>query len=127
MAQEAISLVGRAASMRQSHPSKDGFCRAVSAAVKELKDRDLSVFVLHNDGTYLACAGDPQKINSRLQDDLGLDGESLLTKITQLSSQESGWFEYEYNDPKKNKIHSMMMFIQALDDVYIGCNVIKEL
>ncbi len=127
MAQEAIALVRRAVSMAQSHPTRDGLSRVVNNATKELKDRDLSVFVLHQDGTYLAYAGQSDKVNTRIQDDPGLDGAALLSKITQLANQESSWLEYEYTVPNKNKILSMMMFVQAQNDVYIGCNVIKEL
>lgn len=127
MAQEAIGLVRRAVSLYSSHPARDAFCRVVKKSEQDLKDRDLSVFVLHENGTYLAYAGHPDKVSTRIQDDPGLDGAQLLEKITQLRPQESAWFEFEYSAPNKNKIYSMMMFIQAQNDLYIGCNVIKEL
>ncbi len=125
-AEEAAALVARAVAHRQ-HTSKQTFLRDLTEPAKGFHDRDMYVFALDSQGTYLAFGGSPAKVGTRLQDIPGIDGGQLLQSIIGQASDEPGWVEYGITHPTTGKVQRKMSFVQQLDDVFVGCGVYKNL
>ncbi len=125
-AEEAVELVARAAAHRQ-HTSKDVFLRDVTDRGKGFYDRDMYVFVLDENGTYVAFGGNAAKVGTRVQDIAGIDGQGLLQSIVDQANYEPGWVEYDIVNPTTGKVQSKMSFVQKVDALYVGCGVYKNL
>lgn len=125
-AEEAIELVERAVAYRQ-RTSKDVFLRDLTDASKGFYDRDMYVFALDENGTYLAFGGNPGKVGTRVQDIAGIDGDGLLQSIVTQADYEPGWVEYDITNPTTGKVQTKMSFVQKVDGRYVGCGVYKNL
>jgi len=125
-AEEAMDLVERAVAYRQ-RTSKDVFLRDLTDPSKGFHDRDMYVFVLDEDGTYLAFGGNPGKVGTRVQDIAGIDGNGLLQSIFTQADYEPGWVEYDITNPTTGKVQTKMSFVQKVDGRYVGCGVYKNL
>ncbi len=125
-AEEAVELVRRALAYRQQ-TSKDAYLRDVTDATKGFFDRDMYVFVLDANGRYVAFGGNPAKVGTRVQDIPGIDGQGLLDSIVGQADYEPGWVEYDIANPTTGKVQSKMSFVHALDGLYVGCGVYKNL
>ncbi|HSV53631.1 MAG TPA: methyl-accepting chemotaxis protein [Burkholderiaceae bacterium] len=125
-AEEAAELVQRAVEMRK-RTSRDQFLRSVTDKAQGFFDRDMYVFVLDRNGTYLAFGGNQAKVGTRVQDIPGIDGNRLLGSIIDQASIEPGWVEYDITNPASGKVQTKMSFVQQVDDVYAGCGVYKRL
>ncbi len=64
-AEDAVSLVERAAVHRE-RTAKDSFLRDFTDPAKGFYDRDMYVFVLDDNGTYLEFGGNPTKVGTRV-------------------------------------------------------------
>jgi len=126
VAQEAIALVQQALSMRKNYPSAEAFYRAITDAKTGLQDRDMSVYVLDSQGNYLAFAGKPKKVGANLQKETALDGGSVLTKMQDQVSFESGWVEYDLIT-KEVETRAMLAYVVAIDNAIMGCSIRKSL
>ena len=126
VAQEATALVRRALAMRNNHASVEAFCRAVTNSESGLHDRDMSVYVLDPQGTYLAFAGKPKKVGGRLQNEPGLDGVALLQSMLSQAEVEDGWVEFEQTT-QGGQNRSMMAYVVAIDNAIVGCSIRKSL
>lgn len=124
--EEALNLVERALALR-SRSSFDGFLREISDPSKPYYDRDMYVFVLDNNGTYLAFGGDPSRVGSRVQDIAGVDGQALLEAIIAQARLEPGWVEYSITNPASGSVQTKMSYVHAIDNVYLGCGVYMNL
>ncbi len=125
-AEEAMDLVERAVEYRQ-RTSKDVFLRDLTDPSKGFHDRDMYVFVLDENGTYLAFGGNPGKVGTRVQDIAGIDGHGLLQSISTQADYEPGWVEYDITNPTTGKVQTKMSFVQKVDGRYVGCGVYKNL
>ena len=125
-AEEAQALVARAASFRRQ-TARESFLRELTDPKRGFHDRDMYVFVLDSHGTYLAFAGNPAKVGSRVQDIAGIDGEGLLRSIVNQAEHEPGWVEYDITNPSTGKVQTKMSYVQELDGNYMGCGVYKNL
>jgi methyl-accepting chemotaxis protein len=125
-AEEAAELVQRAVAMRR-HASRDQFLRNITDKTQGFFDRDMYVFVLDNNGTYLAFGGNQAKVGTRVQDIPGIDGNQLLKSIVDQASIEPGWVEYDITNPTTGKVQTKMSFVQQVDDLFAGCGVYKRL
>lgn len=125
-ADEALGLVKRAVAHRQ-RTAKDAFLRDITNANNGFFDRDMYVFVLNDSGHYVAFGGNPAKVNTRVHDIAGIDGEGLLQAIIKQANYEPGWVEYDITNPSTGRVQTKMSFVQALDGLYVGCGVYKNL
>jgi methyl-accepting chemotaxis protein len=125
-ADEALALMERAIAYRQQ-TTPDGFVRGVTAAEQGLFDRDMYVFILDRNGTYLAFAGNAAKVGTRVQDIAGIDGQGLINAIVAQASREPGWVEYDITNPTTGTVQTKMSYVQQVDDVFVGCGVYKDL
>ncbi|MFZ3219121.1 MAG: methyl-accepting chemotaxis protein, partial [Rhodoferax sp.] len=104
-ADEAVALVERAVAYRQ-RASKDAFVRDITDPEKGFYDRDMYVFVLDRNGTYLSFGGNRSKVGTHVQDIAGIDGNGLLQSIIEQASREPGWVEYDITNPSTGKVQS---------------------
>jgi signal transduction histidine kinase len=126
-AEEAIELVDRAMAQRRRSASRDSFLREVTDPAQGFHDRDMYVFVLDRNGTYVAFGGNPAKVGTRVQDIAGIDGQGLVDDILNQSAMEPGWVEYDITNPTTGRVQSKMSFVQQVDDLFVGCGVYKNL
>lgn len=125
-AEEAQALVARAMAHRRQ-TGKDSFLRELTDPARGFHDRDMYVFVLDGNGTYVAFAGNAAKVGTRVQDIPGIDGQGLLDAIVNQASHEPGWVEYDITNPATGKVQTKMSFVQQVDGLYAGCGVYKNL
>ena len=126
-ADEARTLVDRALELRNRSGSRDAFVREVTAQHSGLFERDMYVFVLDRNGKYLAFAGNPAKVGTRVQDVAGIDGDALMHSIIHQAEECPGWVEYEIANPVTGQLQTKMSYVQKVDDVFAGCGVYKGL
>ena len=126
-AEEAIELVDRAMTQRRRSPSRDSFLREVTDPAHGFYDRDMYVFVLDRNGTYVAFGGNQAKVGTRVQDIAGIDGAGLLDSIISQANHEPGWVEYDITNPTTGRVQTKMSFVQQVDDLVVGCGVYKNL
>ena len=127
VASEAMALVERAADFRRSCTSRDAYLRALTDKDNNFHDRDMYVFVLDDQGTYLAFGGNSAKVGTRVQDVAGIDGDGLTRAIVNQADEGPGWVEYDIINPTTGSVQTNMSFVQRVDDVYLGCGVYKAL
>ncbi|MBP7574583.1 MAG: cache domain-containing protein [Rhodoferax sp.] len=127
VALEAVALVERAAAYRTQCGSREAFLRGLTVKENNFHDRDMYVFVLDGNGTYLAFGGNPAKVGTRVQDVPGIDGDGLTRAIVNQASQGPGWVEYNITNPVSGKVQTKMSFVQQVDDTFMGCGVYKNL
>ena len=105
----------------------NAFLRDITDKAKGFFDRDMYVFVLDRNGTYVAFGGNTAKVNTRVQDLPGIDGQGLLDSIYTQADREPGWVEYDITNPATGKVQTKLSYVQQVDDVYVGCGVYKNL
>ncbi|MDP2256569.1 MAG: methyl-accepting chemotaxis protein [Polaromonas sp.] len=125
-AEEAVELVERAMAHRQN-TTKTTYLRGLTDPAKGFYDRDMYVFVLDRNGSYVAFGGNPSKVGTRVQDIAGIDGGQLLKSIIDQASHEPGWVEYDITNPSTGRVQTKMSFVQQVDDLFVGCGVYKNL
>jgi methyl-accepting chemotaxis protein len=123
-AEEAMTLVERALAHR-SQSGRDAFVRDLTEPSQGFHDRDMYVFALDRQGSYRAFAGKPEKVGSRVQDIVGVDGQALLEAIVAQAETEPGWVEYDITNPASGRIQTKMSYVVKADDLYVGCGVYK--
>ncbi len=126
-AYEASALMDNATAYRSTCSSKDAFLRGLTDASNGFCERDMYVFALNASGTYLAFAGNPAKINTRVQDVPGIDGDGLIHAIVTQAEEQPGWVLYDITNPTTGTVQTKMSFVRRIDDVYVGCGVYKSL
>ena len=126
-ADEAIALVVRAEAQRRRSGSRESFLREITDPGQGFHDRDMYVFVLDSNGTYLAFGGNRAKVGTRVQEIAGIDGQGLVDDIIRQAHIEPGWVEYDITNPLTGRVQTKMSFVQQLDDWYVGCGVYKNL
>ena len=126
-AEEARALVEKALQQRRRGGSTDSFLRDLTNPTQGFHDRDMYVFVLDRNGTYVAFAGNPAKVGTRVQEIAGIDGAGLLQSIYSQAEHEPGWVEYDITNPTTGRVQTKMSFVQLVDDLAVGCGVYKNL
>jgi hypothetical protein len=97
-ADEALAMVQKALQFRQQ-VGMDAFQRGLTDPAQGFHDRDMYVFALDRNGTYVAFGGNPAKIGTRVQDIPGIDGQGLVDAIVTQAMREPGWVEYDITNP----------------------------
>jgi signal transduction histidine kinase len=123
-AEEAMALVSRAVENRAAC-GKEAFLRNLTDPAQEFHDRDMYVFALDGQGSYLAFGGKPEKVGSRVQDIPGVDGQALLEAIIDQAEAGEGWVEYDIVNPVSGAIQTKMSYVTKVDSLYVGCGVYK--
>jgi len=127
VAEEAMALVERAHAHRRGAGSLDSYLRSLTDRASGFFDRDMYVFALTADGTYVAFGGNPAKVGTRVQDVPGIDGNALIAGIVRQAEEGPGWVEYDIVNPVSGRVQGKMSYVMKVDDVYIGCGVYKTL
>ena len=126
-AEEAMALVARALAHRRRGATRDSYLRDLTSTTQGFFDRDMYVFALDRNGTYLAFGGNTAKVGTRVQDIAGIDGAGLLHAIYAQAELEPGWVEYDITNPTTGRVQTKMSFVQLVDDLAVGCGVYKNL
>src|SRR5690606_34117936 len=124
-AEEAMVLVDEALSLRQKC-GRERFVREITVPANGFHDRDMYVFALDKNGVYLAFGGKPDRVGSRVQDIVGVDGPALLNAIIDQAETGPGWVEYDFGNPANGSIQGKMSYVVKVDDLYVGCGVYKS-
>jgi signal transduction histidine kinase len=85
------------------------------------------VFVLDQDGRYLAYPGNPAKVGTNVKDIAAINGQQLLDAIIRQATVRPGWVEYDIANPVTSKVQTKMSYVHQVADVYLGCGVYKAL
>ncbi|MDT8992275.1 methyl-accepting chemotaxis protein [Curvibacter sp. APW13] len=126
-ADEALALVAKAMQHHRHGVSQDAFLRDLTAKEQGFFDRDMYVFALDRNGTYLAFGGNPAKVGTRVQDIAGIDGQGLMDAIIGQADTAPGWVQYDITNPSTGKVQTKMSYVCRLGDLYLGCGVYKNL
>jgi methyl-accepting chemotaxis protein len=126
-ADEALVLVQKAMEHRRMLASRDAFLRDITAVEQGFFERDMYVFALDRNGTYLAFGGNPAKVGTCVQDIPGVDGQRLLNSIIGQAQEGPGWVQYDITNPATGKVQTKMSYVCQVDDLYLGCGVYKNL
>lgn len=125
-AEEAIALVQRAQALRRTGLGGQRYAQVLTDPRQPYHDRDMYVFLLDGDGYYLAFAGHPGKVGSRVHDLSGVDGAGLLRDIVAQAIRKPGWVEYKINHPGTGEVLSKMSYVCQVEEGYLGCGVYKR-
>ena len=126
-AQEARGLVEGAVGLHRRGMSRDQFLRSLTDPSQAWHDRDMYVFALDQNGTYLAFGGNQAKVGTRVQDIPGIAGDQLVADIVAQAERSPGWVEYDITNPSTGKVQTKMSYVCMVDDLYLGCGVYKSL
>jgi signal transduction histidine kinase len=121
-----VALVERARAHRRNG-SRDSYLRDLTDPARDFYDRDMYIFALDEKGAYQAFGGNPAKVGTRVQDIAGIDGADLLQTIINQARYEPGWVEYDITNPSSGQVQAKMSYVLAVDDLYVGCGVYKNL
>ena len=124
--EEAVALVNHALAQRE-RGTRASFLRDVTNPANDFYDRDMYVFALDEQGTYLAFGGNAAKVGTRVQDIAGVDGSGLLQTIINQADQGPGWVEYDITNPSSGQVQTKMSYVVGVDELYVGCGVYKNL
>ena len=123
---EAVALVERAVAMRNNCTS-EAFLHKLTDPASGFHDRDMYVFALNAEGTYLAFGGNRAKVGSSVHNIPGIQGDRLMAAIVEQAAHGPGWVEYDITNPASGVVQAKMSYVQQLDSLYIGCGVYKNL
>ncbi|WP_042424182.1 methyl-accepting chemotaxis protein [Comamonas granuli] len=125
-ADEAMALVAQAADLHR-RVGREQFLRTLTDPAQPYHDRDMYVFALDTQGTYLAFGGNPAKVGTRVRDIPGIEGDRLVHDIIAQADREPGWVEYGIQNPATGTVQTKMSYVCLLGDLYVGCGVYKTL
>lgn len=126
-ADEARALVDAALGEWESTRSLPELLRTLNAPGSPYSDRDMYVFVLDQDGRYLAYPGNPAKMGTNVKDIAAINGQELIDAIIRQATVRPGWVEYDITNPVTSKVQTKMSYVHQVADVYLGCGVYKAL
>jgi methyl-accepting chemotaxis protein len=124
-ADEALNLVQRAVALyQQQGPRALG---EITERVKEFTDRDMYVFAFDRQGIYRALSGKPDKVNTAVKDNPGVDGAKLVSDAFDQASHGGGWVDYAFTNPQTGKVDMKTSYVLPVsNDLIIGCGVYKS-
>ncbi|MEY2839977.1 MAG: hypothetical protein RJB60_2276, partial [Pseudomonadota bacterium] len=124
-ADEALALVNRAVALyQQQGPRALG---EITERSKEFTDRDMYVFAFDRGGIYRALSGKPEKVNTAVKDNPGVDGAKLVADAFEQASHGGGWVDYAFTNPQTGKVDMKTSYVLPVsNELIIGCGVYKS-
>ncbi|OIQ72969.1 hypothetical protein GALL_454010 [mine drainage metagenome] len=94
---------------------------------KSFKDRDLYVVYEKFDGTMLANGGNAKLVGKNLAEFKDADGKLFNKMLVETAKTKGkGWSEsYKFINPVTQKIGDKIMYVERVDDAWIGVGVYK--
>ena len=124
-ADEALSLVQRAVALYQQQGPRA--LAEITERSKEFTDRDMYVFAFDRQGIYRALSGKPEKVNTAVKDNPGVDGAKLVADAFEQASHGGGWVDYAFTNPQSGKVDMKTSYVLPVsNDLIIGCGVYKS-
>ena len=90
------------------------------------KDRDLYISYYEMGGTVIAHGANPKLVGKNL---IGLkdpDGKLFIQMIVDVAKKGKGWTDtYKFRDPLTDKLAEKVIYVERVDDTWIGVGVYK--
>ena len=126
-AEEAVALVQSAVALAGKCPTEQ-FLRTITDKHQPYYDRDMYVFVLDAQGAYVAFAGQPARLGTRVRDLPGVqNGDAVVRNLLDTAARGSGWVEYDLQNPATGHVQTKMSFVYGVGNLAVGCGVYKSL
>jgi methyl-accepting chemotaxis protein len=124
-ADEALELVKKAVVLYQSQGPRA--LDMITERASEFTDRDMYVFAFDRQGRYRALSGKPDKVNTAVKDNPGVDGAKLVLDAFEAASHGGGWVDYTFTNPQTGKVDQKTSYVLPVSaDLLIGCGVYKS-
>ncbi len=124
-ADEALALVSKAVALYKAQGPRA--LDAITANSTEFVDRDMYVFAFDNTGVYRALSGKPEKVNTAVRNNPGVDGDKLVRDAFDRAAHGGGWVDYAFANPQTGRVDLKTSFVMPLtDQLIMGCGVYKS-
>ena len=111
-----VAMVGQDQGFKDLHDKDMGFI-----------DRDLYVFALDRDGTYIACGAKPEMIGTSVNQLPGIQGTPFVKDAWAAAEAGGGWVQYEIANPLTGDVTPKESYMRQLDDgLLLGCGVYRR-
>ena len=111
-----VALVGQEQGFKDLHDKDMGFI-----------DRDLYIFALDRDGTYIACGAKPEMIGTNVNQLPGIQGSPFVKDAWAAAEAGGGWVQYEIANPLTGQVTPKESYMRQLDDgLLLGCGVYRR-
>ena len=125
-ADEAHALVDRALAHVEAVGRTQGLAD-LNRGGGEWVDRDLYVFALDRDGTYIAHAAKAEMVGRRVTSLPGIEGTSFVEDVWTAADSGGGWVEYQIANPLTGEVTPKESFVRRLDDtLLLGCGIYRN-
>lgn len=121
---DAVALVKKAVAYMKAN-GKDKTLAEISNPAGQFVKGDLYLFVQDNNGIMLAHGTNPKLVGKNLMNLKDPDGKLFVQEMIKTAKQGNGWVDYKWTNPVTKKIESKTSYIQAVDDIWIGCGIYK--
>jgi methyl-accepting chemotaxis protein len=124
-ADEALEMVKKAVALYQTQGPRA--LDIITERASEFTDRDMYVFAFDRQGIYRALSGKPEKVNTAVKDNPGVDGVKLVQDAFEEAAHGGGWVDYTFTNPQTGKVDMKTSYVLPVTaDLLIGCGVYKS-
>jgi methyl-accepting chemotaxis protein len=124
-ADEALEMVKKAVALYRDQGPRA--LDIITERASEFTDRDMYVFAFDRQGFYRALSGKPEKVNTAVKDNPGVDGVKLVKDAFEEASHGGGWVDYTFTNPQTGKVDMKTSYVLPVtSDLLIGCGVYKS-
>ena len=111
-----VAMRGQEQGFKDLHDKEQGFI-----------DRDLYIFALDRDGTYIACGAKPEMIGTNVNQLPGIQGSPFVKDAWAAAEAGGGWVQYEIANPLTGEVTPKESYMRQLDDgLLLGCGVYRR-
>ena len=111
-----VTQVGQDQGLKDLHDPELGFI-----------DRDLYIFALDRDGTYIACGAKPALIGINVGTLSGIQGTPFVANVWAAAEAGGGWVQYEIADPLTGAVTEKESYVRLLENgLVLGCGVYRR-
>lgn len=111
-----VLAVGTEPGLKDLHDPAHGFI-----------DRDLYVFALDRDGTYIACGAKPELVGTSVNQLPGIRGTPFVSEAWSAAEAGGGWVQYEIANPLTGEVTPKESYVRPLDErLLLGCGIYRK-
>jgi len=122
--EEAKSLVKKAVTYLKKNGKEAAFAEFNKSTGPFVKG-EFYIFVYDFKGMTAAHGGNRKLVGKNMYELKDSDGKYLVQDIIKTAKQGGGWSEYKWTNPVTKKIEPKMTYVEAVDDLAIGCGFYK--
>lgn len=86
---------------------------------------ELYIFVIDFNGKMLAHGSNQSLVGKDMIETKDPDGVYLFKEFIKTAKQGGGWVDYKWPHPATKKVEPKTSYVEALDDLILGCGVYK--